>query len=251
MQTHEDVAVIEPRKGRREEFLPSAALFVFTPQDINLFLKGFLQPPLHEHRFYLVDVYRGMHGIAPITLAGPMIGAPQAVLVLERLIVLGVTDILAIGWCGSLQPDVHIGDVVLPVSAESQEGTSGHYPLDIPQPGPSFDLLNPFEKALESRGLRVHKGSVWSTDAPFREMKSQVLKYQAEGVLAVDMETSALFTVAHFRSVRLAVAMVVSDELSTLKWHHGFRDVKFKESREWLAEEALRFIASPALHGNG
>jgi len=180
-----------------------------------------------------------------------MIGAPQAVLVLERLIALGVTDVLAIGWCGSLQPNVRIGDVVLPVSAVSEEGTSGHYPLDISQPGPSFDLLNPLERALEGRGLQVHKGGVWSTDAPFREMKSKVLKYQEEGLLAVDMETSALFTVSHFRSVRLAVAMVVSDELSTLKWHHGFMDVRFKESREWLAEEALRFMASVAPGAKG
>lgn len=247
MWPDEDAAVIEPRKGKREETLPRAALFVFTPQDVDLFLKGFQQPPHHHQRYYLVDVYRGNQGGAPVALAGPMIGAPQTVLLLEKLAALGVADVLAIGWCGSLQSDVCIGDVVLPVSALSEEGTSAHYPLGGLQPGPSLGLLAPFRKLLVDAGLRVHEGCVWSTDAPFRETRSKVLRYQAQGVLAVDMETSALFAVSHFRSIRLAVAMVVSDELATLKWRHGFREAVFKETRMKMAEVALEFAGSLGL----
>jgi hypothetical protein len=44
--------------------------------------------------------------------------------------------------------------------------------------------------------------------------------------------------------VHFAAALVVSDELSTLKWVHGFREKRFKDSRECLAEAALEFIAS-------
>ena len=250
MWTDEDAAIIEPRKGKGEESLPSAALFVFTPQDVKLLLKGFPQPPALQQRYYLVDVYRAAHRDCPVTVAGPALGAPQAVMVMERLFVLGVTDLLAVGWCGSLQPDVRIGDVVLPVSAVSEEGTSKHYPADVPDPGPSPDLVDPFGKVLGGMGIGVHRGRVWSIDAPFREMKSKVLKYQSEGVLAVDMETSALFALAHFRGVRLAVALVVSDDLSTLRWHHGFRDPGFQRTREQLAKAAIEFMCSESRTGN-
>ena len=250
MWTDEDAAIIEPRKGKGEVSLPSAALFVFTPQDVKLFLKSFPQPLLQQRRYYLVDVYRTVHRGCPLTLAGPAIGAPQAVMVMEKLFVLGVTDVLAIGWCGSLQPDVRIGDVVLPVSAVSEEGTSRHYPVDVPEPGPSPRLLDPFESILGDMDVGVHRGKVWSIDAPFREMKRKVFKYRSEGILAVDMETSALFALAHFRGVRLAVALVVSDDLSTLKWHHGFRDPGFQKTRERLAEAALEFMCSVSGTGN-
>jgi purine-nucleoside phosphorylase len=53
------------------------------------------------------------------------------------------------------------------------------------------------------------------------------------GILAVEMEISALITVAAYRSVALTGVLVVSDELSSLEWRHGFRaETVLKSSRE-------------------
>ncbi len=89
-----------------------------------------LSPLLRKrpYRIYLSEVFVGSHQGVPLALVGPMLGAPQAVLVLEKLIALGVTEVMAVGWCGSLQPDVKIGDLVLPTGAFSEEGTSPHLP---------------------------------------------------------------------------------------------------------------------------
>ena len=157
-----------------------------------------------------------------VALAGPMLGAPQTVLVLERMIALGARRFIAAGWCGSLRNEVRIGDIVLPSGAISEEGTSGHYPGVMR--APSSELFNSLKSALASTGQAIHEGTVWTTDAPFRETCAKIKAFQSQGVLAVDMETSALFSVSQFRGVDLAAVLVVSDDLSGLKWVHGFRD---------------------------
>lgn len=236
MPVNEDLAVIEPRRGRREEALPSLGILVFTPQDIELIIKGFAEPPRRSHRLYLADVYTCVSEGGSIAVVGPSLGAPQTILILEKLIALGIRDVLALGWCGSLQSHVAIGDVVLPIGAVSEEGTSGHYPVDVAQPGPTMDLMVPLKQTLVENSLRIHEGSVWTTDAPYRETVGKVLKYKSEGILAVEMEVSALFTVAYFRRIRVAAALVVSDALHSLSWTHGFKDAGFKQTRHKLTK---------------
>jgi len=223
--------------GRHEEKLPGLAILVFSPEDLASFSACFPQPPTLSHKFYLSRVFTASYESARIAIAGPMLGAPQTVLVLERMIALGVKKFVAVGWCGSLSSAVRIGHIVLPSAAISEEGTSAHYPgIECV---PSVELLDLLKSALTSEGRTIHEGSVWSTDAPFRETCAKVKNFQSKGILAVDMETSALFSVSKFRGVELAVVLVVSDELSTLKWVHGFRNPTFHESRKRVIKSTL------------
>ena len=48
------------------------------------------------------------------------------------------------------------------------------------------------------------------------------------GLLAVDMETTALMTVARFRKLAWAGLLVVSDELWGEKWRPGFSSLELK-----------------------
>jgi uridine phosphorylase len=239
MLRDENAALIEPRRGKREPLLPEKALLVFTPQDCEVFLRLFSPPAERSHKVCLAQVHVGAYGGTPISVVGPAIGAPQAVMVVEKLIALGVREILAVGWCGSLQQIAAIGDVVIPLNTVCEEGTSVHYPIGAPPPGPSSELLSPLREALRSDQFKIHEGTVWTTDAPYRETFAKVSAYQRKGVLAVDMETSALFTLARYRGIRVAILLVVSDDLSSLKWIHGFGQSAFKQCRERLAPLAL------------
>ena len=243
MSMDENQAIIEPRKGKREEFLPSRAILAFTPQDLELFRRHAPHLRQRPQRMYLSNLFVGSYEGVPLVLAGPMLGAPQTVLVLEKLIALGVTEVIGAGWCGSLQADVRIGDLVLPTGAFSEEGTSSHYPIAGSRPGPSREHFRALGKALTERGVTVHEGLVWSTDAPFRETVGKVLKYQEAGALAVDMEISALYTVAAFRSILAAAVLVVSDDLSSLAWVHGFREPDFGRAREVMIESVMRAVS--------
>jgi len=243
MEADDRAAVIEPRKGKKEAPLPPSALLVFTPLDLELFLHRFPQsPPRKIHKLYLSDIYITTADGIPLALSGPFLGAPQTVMVLERLIALGVRNVMAFGWCGSLRPDVRIGDVVIPMDAVCEEGTSAHYPLPdgAPPAGPPPEWLRALTGAFEAEGLTVHQGLVWTTDAPFRETRGKVAAYGHQGVLGVEMETSAIFTVARYRGIHLAVVLMVSDELHTLTWVHGFREERFRSNRKTVAELTLR-----------
>jgi uridine phosphorylase len=244
MPLDDNSCLIDPRKGRSETPLPSSAILVFSPEDLGSFFRCFSKPPKRSHKLYLSEVFTGSFNGVQIALAGPMLGAPQTILILERMIALGVKTVIAAGWCGSLQKDVHIGDIVLPSATISEEGTSSHYPAKSSSPSPS--LFDSLRATLAVTGLSVHEGTVWTTDAPFRETIAKVKKFQSEGILSVDMETSALFTVSRFRGIDLAVVLVVSDDLSGLKWVHGFREPVFKDTRAIAVKSTLTAICSVA-----
>ncbi|MGO9021733.1 MAG: nucleoside phosphorylase [Syntrophobacteraceae bacterium] len=241
MPADEHSCMIEPRRGRHEESLPSNAILVFSPEDLAYLSACFSQPLRHSHDLYLSGVFTGACEGAHVAIAGPMLGAPQAVLVLERMIALGVRKFIAAGWCGSLRNEVRIGDIVLPSGAISEEGTSGHYPGAVC--APSSALFDALKSALTSTGQTIREGTVWTTDAPFRETFAKIRAFQSQGVLSVDMETSALFSVSRFRGVELAVVLVVSDDISGMKWVHGFRDPAFHASRKNVMKSILMTIS--------
>jgi uridine phosphorylase len=167
----------------------------------------------------------------PLSIFGAPLGAPQAALVLERLIAMGARKIVAFGCCGSLQPTLKTGDLVIPTHALSEEGTSAHYPLPDGLEAKADDLLTQsLVKKCHEKKLPWVAGRVWTTDAIFRETREKVSRYGQMDILAVEMEMAALFTVAVYRKIPLAGLMVVSDELATSKWKTGFLNPFF-----WLA----------------
>jgi uridine phosphorylase len=161
-----------------------------------------------------------------------MVGAPYAAMVAETLIAWGARTILFIGWCGAVSPLLGIGDLVVPTAAVIDEGTSPHYTVGATAACPSEPLMRQVAEACAAAGVAPRAGTVWTTDAVFRETRDEVARHQQDGVLAVEMECSALFTVGCFRGIEVAALLVVSDDLSSLTWRPGFKDPAFIHGRE-------------------
>jgi uridine phosphorylase len=176
-------------------------------------------------------------GAALTLLVGP-IGAPATVATLESAIALGARRVLFLGICGSLQPDLRIGDLVLVDSTIREEGTSYHYlpPGEPAEPSPA--LLGLAESLLTRDGAAYRRGTVWTTDAPFRETRTKVQRLASQGVLGVEMETSAVYALARFRSVEALSLQVVSDQLVGEEWT-GIRRDTFLDR----CHEAARLLA--------
>ncbi|NVM20350.1 MAG: nucleoside phosphorylase [Desulfobacterales bacterium] len=225
-----------PTKGRNDPSIGPVAVMAAMEKDLALIRRAIGIKGQAAGKILFSRLYTGVYGHQDVALAGPLLGAPYAVMVLEKLIVLGAKRILFFGWCGSIRQGLPVGDFVVPDRAVSEEGTSTHYPVNDPHPRPSGAVLNAIEEGLKERSIPFHKGSVCSTDAPYRETRQKVLLLQSEGVLGVDMEVSALFTAARFRQVQIGALLVVSDELSTLRWSPGFSSRKFNRSRKIAAE---------------
>jgi uridine phosphorylase len=227
--------------------VPAEALLVFTPQDLRILRAIEPRRLVKIQKLFLSDVYLWNSERGAVAIAGPMLGAPQAVLVLEKLIVLGARRILVEGWCGGLNSDLAVGDLVLPQWTLSEEGTSAHYPVPPADVTPDPALNQRLRSILAGSGkFIIHQGGVWSTDAPYRETREKVESYRRDGLLAVEMECSALFTVARFRAVALAVCLVVSDDLSGREWRHGYGDKRFMETRKQLPPYLLDTLFEPA-----
>jgi purine-nucleoside phosphorylase len=122
------------------------------------------------------------------------------------------------------------------------EGTSYHY---LPGGGlvyPSESLTAFLRGALDAVGLPYRKGPSWTTDAIYRETPDEVLMHSARGALVVEMEASALFAVARFRSCLIAACFSVSDTLAELAWRPEFHAETTTEGLETLFAAALEAI---------
>jgi len=162
--------------------------------------------------------YRGVD----ICVAMPYFGAPAAVMALELLIAAGIRKFIVYGAAGAIHPSVKIFDIVVPTWGIREEGVSYHYlPENI--------VLKPSEKVVKilveklsplarSLNIRLHIGGIWTTDAIFRETRDKIAKYSSMNILAVDMESTALMSVAMFRGVDLGIALIITDELYRESW---------------------------------
>ena len=127
---HPSAAIINPTREPWDDPVTARCALSPSPCLDYRYLCRLVQPKDSPRYVYNCALREGRWGDQPITLTAPALGAPYAVMVLEKLMVLGARMVLALGWCGSLQPGLVIGDLVLPTATVSTEGTSRHYPLD-------------------------------------------------------------------------------------------------------------------------
>jgi uridine phosphorylase len=170
-------------------------------------------------------------------------GAPAAAIVLEELIALGAREFISIGTAGCLQPRCEFGQVVVCSGAIRDEGVSHHYLATDKFAWPSKDLTARLSDALAAHGNRPEAGLAWTIDAPYRETVAEARSYQADGVVCVEMEAAALFTVAARRGVALAAAFAISDHLlADNGWTHAFGSEVLHKGLVRLLDAAVRAL---------
>ena len=166
-------------------------------------------------------------------------GAPYFAVLVEELIACGAQILLFSGAMGAFQPELQIGDFVIPTRAIIGEGTSPYYSTGHGSPQPDPEIVTALDAACSTMQVTPHHGTIWSTDAVYREMRSQVESLQRQGVLGVDMETSALFTMARHHQIKVGCIHRVSDSLATLQWHPHFSSPEYLEASRDVAPRIL------------
>ncbi|MBN1849037.1 MAG: nucleoside phosphorylase [Deltaproteobacteria bacterium] len=235
--------IIRAMKRNSDPMIGGDVIMAMIPSGVDYLIQTDKSGATH-YNMGIFHLYRVKGDSIPdIHVAGPFLGAPHAVMGMEKLIALGVKRIWVTGWCGSLDPELRIGDLVIPSSAVSEEGTSAHYPIDgdIRITSGMSDVL---EQCIFKKGYPFKKGVLWTTDAPYRETPEKIRYYQAKGVIAVEMEMSALMTVSLFRGVELGGVLVVSDELFDLKWKPGFSNAKLQQGSRTACDLLMDLVQS-------
>jgi uridine phosphorylase len=152
-------------------------------------------------------------------------GAPSMTLLLELLIASGAKKFIIVGAAGALQENLNVGDTVLCQKAIRDEGVSYHYAPPSDFAFPDSTLCAQIRNHLEKNKRPFFEGATWTTDALYRETAVEISRYRTEGVLTVDMEASAFFTVARFRRAQAAALFAISDVLHEGDWRPEFHEM--------------------------
>jgi uridine phosphorylase len=194
-----EVVIFAPQKS-----LAGYVLRKHSPKPI----KGFLG------EFYLLKKSGGKIGFS----TGFGIGSPVIAGLTDEFAALGVKQFVLIGMAGGLQENLSAGSMILSTGAIRGEGVTRHYlpPAEIVQS--SETILDPVCAALSKKNISFEKGITWTTDAPFRELRGDVLEYQRRGVLGVDMEAAAMLGVARSYGLAALAAFSIADMLAGGVW---------------------------------
>lgn len=243
-------AIVNPIQGNNSPALGPRAIIISDQNDLDALCLLLGLKPETFSPFMMSKLYTGKDSSRTFSLTGPAIGASYTVLLLETLIAWGAREVIFFGSCGAVSSNVKIGDIIVPTASITDEGVSKHYNGQWlkASPGwpenyagrdmlahPSGSLTKIIKDGLSQNGLDLKTGLIWTTDAAFRETREKVEHFQQRGVLGVEMETSALFTVGRYRNIKTSAILVVSDELSTFTWRSGFKTKQYKKSRKKIA----------------
>lgn len=145
-----------------------------------------------------------------------LLGAPASVGMLEEVSVMfDCNKFLVFGSAGILDKTCY-GKVMVPTFAYRDEGTSYHYV----KADDYIEIKNSkiVAEFMEKHNIPYKAGKTWTTDAFYRETKSNLEKRQEEGCISVDMECSAMQAVCDFRKLDLFYFFLSGDLLDAPEW---------------------------------
>jgi purine-nucleoside phosphorylase len=170
-----------------------------------------------EHRalYGYTGTYRG----TPVSVQTTGMGTPSLSIVVEELLRLGAKRLIRVGTCGGIGAGMKVGDLVVASGAVPGDGaTRTHLQGDPYAPVPDFDLMRALVDGAREAGVTTHVGPIATVDLFYNPDPIYDSKWRARGVLAFEMEASALFYLAARaraagEDVRAACILTVSDML--------------------------------------
>lgn len=153
-------------------------------------------------------------------------GGPNIAALVEELSSFGVKEFILWGYCGAIQKNVKIGDIIVVNEALREDGTSYHY-LDDDEDFVESNWLE--EWVLATDACNFLEGPIWCCDAIYRETEDKISRYEKRGILGVEMEIASFYAVCRYKKVKGIAFAVVSDTFLNGKWKSGFHTKPFKE----------------------
>lgn len=156
---------------------------------------------------FTLGIYKGK----ALAISSPKFGAPAAAMAIDVLGLTSARKIIGVGYCGRLADDMKCGDLIIPTASFIDEGTSRLYENVQDTASTNAYIVQRLLQKATDLGFRVHSGIIWSTDGILRESENKIRSFKAKGAIAVDMESSAAFTVGSFFHKHVASVLIGSD----------------------------------------
>jgi purine-nucleoside phosphorylase len=162
--------------------------------------------------------FTGTYQGVRVSVQGSGMGMPSASIYTHELInEYGVTSLIRIGSCGALAPDLHLGDVVAAIGSatDSNMNRARFDGLIDYAPVADFGLLRTAVETAERLGVAVRVGPILAADAFYTDRPDLYDSLADYGVLAVEMESAAIYTIAARYRARALTILTVSDHIKT------------------------------------
>jgi len=173
----------------------------------------------------LVNETRGMLGFTgfwkghKVTIQGSGMGMPSLSIYVNELIrEYNVKTLIRIGSTGAMQENIELRDIILAVTASTISTPSTSIFKDFNfSPVAHWDLLSKAAKIAKTKELKTHIGGIYSSDAFYDERPDLTKEMIRHGILAVEMETAELYTLAARYNRKALSILTASDHLITKK----------------------------------
>jgi purine-nucleoside phosphorylase len=188
--------------------------------------------------------YTGEYEGKRVSVQGTGMGCPGATIVFEELVQLGVTKLVRVGTCGGLQPHHALGDLIVALTAVPADATAAHLVGNEPHcPTASWSLIHGAVHVAKEMSQPMHVGPIVSSDLFYNPDGGQYERWSKRGVLAVEMEASALFTVGAIRGVESGCLLTVSDIVVEGEFKR-ISDDELKAAVDRMTRVALRTVTA-------
>jgi purine-nucleoside phosphorylase len=162
--------------------------------------------------------FTGTYGGVPVSVQGSGMGMPSCSIYTHELInEYGANTLVRVGSCGALAESLNLRDVVA-ASGASTDSAMNRLRFDglvDYAPVADFGLLREAVAAADRHGVEMRVGPVFAADAFYTDRPDLYEKLADYGVLAVEMETAALYTIAARFKARALTVLTVSDHIRT------------------------------------
>ncbi|WP_028596179.1 purine-nucleoside phosphorylase [Paenibacillus assamensis] len=152
-----------------------------------------------------------------ISVQGTGMGIPSFSIYATELIKdYGVKTLVRVGTCGAIQHEVQLREVLMAQGVTTDSSIISHYFPGLSfSPIADFDLLHRAYMISQERQMQVRVGNVHTSDYFYSENPEAVNRLGNFGVMAVEMETAALYTLAAKHGVKALSLLTVSDHVLT------------------------------------
>lgn len=228
--------------GAKKGEIADTILLPGDPLRAKYIAENFLENPVCYNEVRGMLGYTGTYKGKKISVQGTGMGVPSISIYVNELIrEYDVKNLIRVGTCGAIQKDVKVRDVILAMSSstDSKMNQLNFNGIDY-APTANFELLKNAYDAAVDKGMQVKVGNVFTADQFYND-NSELEKWAQYQILAIEMETTALYTIAaKFGRKALSVLTVSDHVLTGEETTAEERQTTFNEMIEVALEAAIK-----------
>lgn len=202
--------------GAKEGAIAETVLLPGDPLRAKYIAETFLENPVCYNEVRGMLGFTGTYKGKRVSVQGTGMGVPSISIYANELMQsYGVQNLIRVGTCGAIQKDVKVRDVILAMtsSTDSSMNRQTFHGIDY-APSANWELLKAAFDAGTEKGLHLRVGNVFTADQFYNDNADHA-KWAQYGILAIEMETTALYTLAAKHGRRALSVLTVSDHIVT------------------------------------